>query len=104
MNATISKTCNEPAQEAARGETSVDPDNGMNRSACINVHAYVCDKLLRVQNTNRACVLFSITEVNEKKKKKKKEKIGMTGMGITPLAAKYKALVQLLVFIYSGIQ
>ena len=63
MNATISKTCNEPAQEAASGETSVDPDSC--RSACIYVPAYVCDKLLRVQNTNCACVLSAITEVNK---------------------------------------
>ena len=41
-------TCNEPAQEAASGETGVDPDSSMNRSACIYVRAYVCDKLLRV--------------------------------------------------------
>ena len=75
MNATISKSCNEPAQEAASGETGVDPDNCMNRSACIYVCAYVYDKLLRVQNMNRACVISAITEVN-----KKEEEIGMTEM------------------------
>ena len=70
MNATISKTCNEPAQEAASGEADVDPDNCMNRSVCFYVCAYVCDKLLSVQNTNHACVLSSITEANKKKKDK----------------------------------
>ena len=62
------KTCNEPAQEAASGETGVNPDSCMNRSACIYVRAYVCDKLLRVQNTNRACVLSAITELNKKRR------------------------------------
>ena len=47
MNATISKTCNEPAQEAASGETGVDPDSCMNMSACIYVRAYVCLFVLR---------------------------------------------------------
>ena len=65
MNATISKTCNEPAQEAANGETGVDPDSSMNRSACIYVRAYMCDKLLRVQNMNHACMLSATTEVNK---------------------------------------
>ena len=87
VNATISKTCNEPAQEAASGETGVDPDSCMNRSAYIYVRAYVCDKLLRVQNTNRACMLSAINKIN-----KKKGKIGITRMWTTPPAAKYKAL------------
>ena len=59
--------------EALR-ETGVDPDSCMNRSACIYVRAYVCDKLLRVQNTNCACVISAITDVNKKRKKKKKKK------------------------------
>ena len=63
MNATISKTSNEPTQEAASGETSVDPGSCMNSATCIYVRAYVCDKLLRVKNTNRACVLPANTEV-----------------------------------------
>ena len=50
------KTCNDPAQEAASGETGADLDICMNRSACIYVRAYAFDKLLIVQNTNRACV------------------------------------------------
>ena len=69
MDATISKTSNEPAQEAASRETGVYPDSCMNRSACFYVCAYVCDKLLRVQNTNRVCVLSAITEANKKKEK-----------------------------------
>ena len=68
MNATISKTCNEPARGAASGETGVDSNCCMNNSACTYVRAYVCDKLLRVQNMNRACVLSAITEVNKKKR------------------------------------
>ena len=67
MNATISKTCNEPALEAASGETGVDPDSCMNRSACIYVRAYVYDKLLRVQNTNRACMLSAFIEAKKEK-------------------------------------
>ena len=60
--------------DAASGETGVNPDSCMNRSACIYIRAYVCDKLLRMQNTNSACVLSATTEVN------KKGEIGMTGM------------------------
>ena len=74
MNATISKACNEPAQDAASGETGVDPDSCMNRSACIYVRAYVCVKLLRMQNMNRAGVLSAITDVD------KKGEIGITRM------------------------
>ena len=50
------KTCTEPAQEAASGETGVDPDSCMNRPACIYV-------------------MSAVTEIN-----KKKGEISVTGM------------------------